>query len=56
MSKGRIAIIGAGPGGMAAALAAIRVGFEVALFERAAEVRAAGNILNCGRRPRKCSS
>ncbi|MBU0794971.1 MAG: FAD-dependent monooxygenase [Alphaproteobacteria bacterium] len=53
MSKGRIAVIGAGPGGMATALAAIRVGFEVALFERASEIRAAGNILNLWPPPQK---
>jgi 2-polyprenyl-6-methoxyphenol hydroxylase-like FAD-dependent oxidoreductase len=45
-SKGRIAIVGAGPGGMAAALAAHRKGFEVQLFERYPEVKPAGNILN----------
>ncbi len=53
MSKGRIAVIGAGPGGMAAALAAIRVGFDVTLFERAGEVKAAGNILNLWPPPQK---
>lgn len=53
MAKGRIAIIGAGPGGMAAALAALRVGFEVNLLERASEVRAAGNILNLWPPPQK---
>ena len=53
MSKGTIAVIGAGPGGMATALAAIRVGFEVALFEKAPEVRAAGNILNLWPPPQK---
>lgn len=53
MGKGRISIIGAGPGGMAAALAAIRVGFDVQLFERATEVRAAGNILNLWPPPQK---
>lgn len=46
MSKGKIAIIGAGPGGMAAALAAHKKGFEVRLFERYPEVKPAGNILN----------
>ena len=51
--KGRIAIVGAGPGGMAAALAAIRLGFDVTLFERAREVRAAGNILNLWPPPQK---
>jgi 2-polyprenyl-6-methoxyphenol hydroxylase-like FAD-dependent oxidoreductase len=45
-SKGRIAIVGAGPGGMAAALAAHKKGFEVQLFERYPEVKPAGNILN----------
>lgn len=53
MTKGRIAVIGAGPGGMATALAAIRVGFDVALFEKAPEVRAAGNILNLWPPPQK---
>lgn len=53
MAKGRIAIIGAGPGGMAAALAALRVGFDVRVFERAREVRAAGNILNLWPPPQK---
>ena len=51
--KGRIAIIGAGPGGMAAALAANRVGFEVALFERRGEIKAEGNILNLWPPPQK---
>lgn len=51
--KGHIAIIGAGPGGMATALAALRVGFDVSLFERAKEVRAAGNILNLWPPPQK---
>lgn len=53
MASGRIAIIGAGPGGMAAALAAIRVGFDVTLYERASEVKAAGNILNLWPPPQK---
>lgn len=53
MAKGTIAIIGAGPGGMAAALAAIRVGFEVRIFERTAEIKAAGNILNLWPPPQK---
>lgn len=51
--KGRIVIVGAGPGGMAAALAAVRVGFEVEIYERAEEVRAAGNILNLWPPPQK---
>lgn len=53
MTKGRIAVIGAGPGGMAAALAALRVGYEVKLFERAAEIKAVGNILNLWPPPQK---
>src|SRR4051812_39769747 len=53
MAKGRVAIIGAGPGGMAAALAALRVGFEVTIFERFPEIRAAGNILNLWPPPQK---
>ncbi len=53
MAKGRIAIIGAGPAGMAAALAALRVGFEPTLYERTPEVRAAGNILNLWPPPQK---
>lgn len=51
--RGRIAIVGAGPAGMAAALAAIRVGFDVTLFERAGEIKAAGNILNLWPPPQK---
>lgn len=53
MKTGRIAIIGAGPGGMAAALAAIRVGFDVTIFERFPEIKAAGNILNLWPPPQK---
>ncbi len=53
MVKARIAIVGAGPGGMAAALAAIRVGFDVTIFERFPEVKAAGNILNLWPPPQK---
>lgn len=53
MSKGRIAIVGAGPGGMAAALAAHKKGFEVQLFERYPEVKPAGNILNLWPPPQK---
>ena len=52
-SRGRIAVIGAGPGGMAAALAAHRVGYEVALYERYPEIKAAGNILNLWPSPQK---
>ena len=52
-SKGRIAIVGAGPAGMATALAGRRAGFEVAIYERSSEIRAAGNILNLWPPPQK---
>ncbi len=52
-SKGRIAIVGAGPAGMATALASRRAGFEVTIYERSAEIRAAGNILNLWPPPQK---
>jgi 6-hydroxynicotinate 3-monooxygenase len=52
-TKGRVAIVGAGPGGMAAALAMHRAGFEVALYERYDGVKAAGNILNLWPPPQK---
>ena len=42
----RIAIIGAGPAGMAAALSISQTEHEVVLFERYKEARPAGNILN----------
>ncbi len=48
-----MAVIGAGPGGMATALAAHRVGYDVALYERYPEVKAAGNILNLWPPPQK---
>jgi len=51
--RGRVAIIGAGPGGMAAALACHQAGFEVRLFERYHEIRASGNILNLWPPPQK---
>jgi 2-polyprenyl-6-methoxyphenol hydroxylase-like FAD-dependent oxidoreductase len=51
--RGHIAIIGAGPGGMAAALAAHRIGFKVSLYERYSEIKAAGNILNLWPPPQK---
>lgn len=46
MSGGRVAVIGCGPGGMAAAISAHQAGHDVALFERYPEARPAGNILN----------
>lgn len=51
--RGRVAVIGAGPGGMAAALALHRVGYDVALYERYHEIKAAGNILNLWPPPQK---
>lgn len=41
-----IAVIGAGPGGIATALALIKVGIPVRIYERYSEPRPAGNILN----------
>ncbi|MET1059124.1 MAG: FAD-dependent monooxygenase [Nocardioides sp.] len=43
---GRVAVIGAGPAGMAAALSLHQAGHEVSLIERYKEARPAGNILN----------
>lgn len=43
---GQIAVIGAGPGGLATALAMAQAGHEVTLYERASEIRSTGNILN----------
>lgn len=45
-SPGRVAVLGAGPAGMAAALGAIRAGHQVTVYERYREARPAGNILN----------
>lgn len=53
MIKGRVVVVGAGPGGIAAALAARRVGLEVKLFERYREIKPAGNILNLWPPPQK---
>ena len=55
-SGGRIAIVGAGPAGMATALAAIRAGFSATILERYAEVKPAGNILNLWPPPRRSSA
>ncbi|GAB2857738.1 FAD-dependent monooxygenase [Actinocorallia aurea] len=44
--RGRVAVIGAGPAGMATALSVHQAGHEVALLERYPQARAAGNILN----------
>ncbi|MFG2799933.1 FAD-dependent oxidoreductase [Streptomyces pseudovenezuelae] len=43
---GRVAVLGAGPAGMAAALSIAQVGHEVVVYERYREARPAGNILN----------
>ena len=52
-TRGRIAIVGAGPAGMATALAAHRAGFELAVYERYPHVKPAGNILNLWPPPQK---
>ncbi|WP_110554903.1 FAD-dependent oxidoreductase [Actinocorallia populi] len=44
--RGRVAVIGAGPAGMATALSVHQAGHEVVLLERYPRARAAGNILN----------
>ena len=44
--RGRVAVLGAGPAGMAAALGALKAGHEVVVYERYREARPAGNILN----------
>lgn len=44
--QGRIVVLGAGPAGMAAAIALSQTEHEVILLERYAEARPAGNILN----------
>ncbi|MGJ7542440.1 FAD-dependent oxidoreductase [Variovorax sp. LT1R16] len=52
-SRGRVAVIGAGPGGLATTLALHRLGFQVTLYERYHEIKAAGNILNLWPTPQK---
>jgi 2-polyprenyl-6-methoxyphenol hydroxylase-like FAD-dependent oxidoreductase len=44
--RGRVAVIGAGPAGMATALSVHQAGHQVVLFERHPQARPAGNILN----------
>ena len=50
---GRVAIVGAGPAGLATALALRATGFEVSLFEQHGEVRASGNVINLWPAPQK---
>ncbi|MFF2486201.1 FAD-dependent oxidoreductase [Microbacterium sp. NPDC058062] len=45
-NSGRVAVIGAGPGGMATALALRQKGFDVSLYERYQHTRPIGSILN----------
>ncbi|RMY96431.1 hypothetical protein D0864_05151 [Hortaea werneckii] len=45
-STSKVGIIGAGPAGMAAALALLKAGHNVSVYERYNEARPAGNILN----------
>lgn len=45
-ASGRVAVIGAGPAGMATALSIHQAGHNVRVFERYAHARPAGNILN----------
>lgn len=51
--KPRAAIIGAGPAGLAAAIGLSQRGWDVKLYERYPEVKAAGNILNLWPTPQK---
>lgn len=44
--RGRVAVIGAGPAGMAAAMSVHQAGHDVMLLERYPQARPAGNILN----------
>src|SRR5947208_5816963 len=44
--RGRVAVLGAGPAGMAAALGVLKAGHDVVVYERYREARPAGNILN----------
>jgi 2-polyprenyl-6-methoxyphenol hydroxylase-like FAD-dependent oxidoreductase len=50
---GRVAIIGAGPAGMATALSVRQAGHDVVVYERYREARPAGNILNLWPPPMK---
>lgn len=52
-AKPLIVIVGAGPAGIAAALAGVRSGLNVTILERFPQVRPAGNILNLWPPPQK---
>src|SRR5919202_3429566 len=51
--RGRVAVLGAGPAGMAAALGVLKAGHDVVVYERYREARPAGNILNLWPPPMK---
>jgi len=53
LSEARVGIVGAGPAGMAAALACLRAGLNVSVYERYPTVKPAGNILNLWPPPQK---
>jgi len=53
---GRVAVVGAGPAGMATALSVHQAGHEVVLLERYPQARPAGNILNLWPPPIKALS
>jgi 2-polyprenyl-6-methoxyphenol hydroxylase-like FAD-dependent oxidoreductase len=54
--RGRVAVIGAGPAGMATALSVRQAGHDVTLLERYHQARPAGNILNLWPPPIKALS
>jgi len=54
--QGRVAVVGAGPAGMAAALSLHQAGHQVLLLGRYPQARAAGNILNLWPPPIKALS
>ena len=53
LKKPTAAVVGAGPAGLATALALHQRGWDVGLYERYPEVKAAGNILNLWPTPQK---
>lgn len=52
-NRGRVAVVGAGPAGMATALAVAQAYHEVVVYERYREARPTGNILNLWPPPMK---